>query len=90
MVKEPMQLEKLIEILTPEQLKETLTPAQLTEYRKKMYPEYLKRLKNLKISKMELYDELAKKYLYKNGMVIFHTIRRIEGKNPKKTKTNKN
>lgn len=90
MVKEPMQLEKLIEILTPEQLKETLTPAQLTEYRKKMYPEYLKRLKNLKISKMELYDELAKKYLYKNGMVIFHTIRRIEGKNLKKTKTNKN
>lgn len=89
MVKEPMQLEKLIEILTPEQLKETLTQQQLREYRKGMYPEYLKRLKNLKISKMELYDELAKKYLYKNGMVIFHTIRRIEGKNqPKKSKIN--
>lgn len=89
MVKESvMPLNQLVEILTPEQLKETLTQQQLREYRKGMYPEYKKRLKNLKISKMELYDELAKKYLYKNGMVIFHTIRRIEGKNPKKTKTN--
>ena len=84
MVKESvMPLNQLVEILTPEQLKETLTQQQLREYRKGMYPEYLKRLKNLKISKMELYDELAKKYLYKNGMVIFHTIRRIEGKNKK-------
>ena len=69
-------------------VQKTLTQQQLREYRKGMYPEYKKRLKNLKISKMELYDELAKKYLYKNGMVIFHTIRRIEGKNPIKTKKN--
>lgn len=66
---------------------DVLTQKQLRDYRKKMYPEYLKMLKKHeqgKVSKMEIYDDLAKKYYYKNAMVIFHTIRRIEGKNKPK------
>lgn len=65
-------------------VKDLLTPTQLKEHRQGMYPEYKKLLKTYKHSKMDLYAELAEKYLYKNAMVVFHTIRRIEGKNKPK------
>lgn len=60
--------------------KHLLSPEQLRELRKGMYGIYLKELKKGKKNKSEIYEELAKLFYYKNGNVVYHTIRRIENK----------
>lgn len=55
----------------------------IKDSRSKIYEEYLKFIPmydRKEITKMEIYEILAKKCSYKNANVVYHTIRRIEDK----------